>query len=166
MYAYNFARRLKTLRGLTPYEYIITCWQNEPERFIINPSRHKVGLNTRISSFKIFPATLQLKIPPNPWSNINSAEVRESYSSESQQTEIVLRMFHSLTAANFSSASDCSQNTDCHLSTVYRLLRRQMRLHFLGKRFHIDLSRKNDKKLLQLFTAEESDRPYRVSIMR
>ncbi|MFZ2883742.1 MAG: IS481 family transposase, partial [Nitrosomonas europaea] len=41
----NFARRLKTLRGLTPYEYIIKCWQNEPERFIINPYHHKVGLN-------------------------------------------------------------------------------------------------------------------------
>ena len=25
MNAYNFARRLKTLRGLTPYEYIIKC---------------------------------------------------------------------------------------------------------------------------------------------
>ena len=27
--AYNFAKRLKTLKGLTPYEYIIKCWQNE-----------------------------------------------------------------------------------------------------------------------------------------
>lgn len=26
--AYNFAKRLKTLKGLTPYEYIIKCWQN------------------------------------------------------------------------------------------------------------------------------------------
>jgi transposase InsO family protein len=25
--AYNFAKRLKTLKGLTPYEYIIKCWQ-------------------------------------------------------------------------------------------------------------------------------------------
>lgn len=24
--AYNFAKRLKTLRGLTPYEYISKCW--------------------------------------------------------------------------------------------------------------------------------------------
>ena len=44
MNAYNFARRLKTLRELTPYEYIIKCWQNEPERFIINPYHHKVEL--------------------------------------------------------------------------------------------------------------------------
>ena len=25
--AYNFAKRLKALQGLTPYEYIINCWQ-------------------------------------------------------------------------------------------------------------------------------------------
>jgi hypothetical protein len=24
--AYNFARRLKTLKGLTPFEYICKCW--------------------------------------------------------------------------------------------------------------------------------------------
>ena len=44
--AYNFAKRLKTLHGLTPYEYIMKCWQEEPERFIINPTHHIVGLNT------------------------------------------------------------------------------------------------------------------------
>ena len=43
--AYNFAKRLKTLKGLTPYEEIIKCWKNEPERFINNPSHHIVGLN-------------------------------------------------------------------------------------------------------------------------
>jgi hypothetical protein len=32
---YNFAKCLKTLQGLTPYEYIIKCWQKEPER--LNP---------------------------------------------------------------------------------------------------------------------------------
>ena len=44
--AYNFARRLKTLKGLTPYEYICKIWTNEPDRFIVNPSQHIVGLNT------------------------------------------------------------------------------------------------------------------------
>lgn len=44
--AYNFAKRLKTLQGLTPYEYIIQCWKKEPKRFIVNPSQHKLGLNT------------------------------------------------------------------------------------------------------------------------
>lgn len=43
--AYNFAKRLKTLHGLTPYEHIIKCWQNDPIRFKINPAHHKLGLN-------------------------------------------------------------------------------------------------------------------------
>jgi transposase InsO family protein len=43
--AYNFAKRLKTLKGLTPYEYICRCWQKEPERFTINPHHHTLGLN-------------------------------------------------------------------------------------------------------------------------
>jgi hypothetical protein len=44
--AYDFAKRLKTLKGLTPYEYIITCWQKEPERFTVNPCHHTLGLNS------------------------------------------------------------------------------------------------------------------------
>jgi transposase InsO family protein len=35
--AYNFAKRLKTLKGLTPYEYICRAWTKEPERFTLNP---------------------------------------------------------------------------------------------------------------------------------
>lgn len=27
--AYNYARRVKTLRGLTPYEYICKCWTKD-----------------------------------------------------------------------------------------------------------------------------------------
>ena len=47
--AYNFAKRLKTLKGLTPYEFIINTWQSEPERFNINPYHHTLGLNTTVS---------------------------------------------------------------------------------------------------------------------
>ena len=36
--AYNFARRLKTLKGLTPYEYVRKLWTKEPYRFTLNPS--------------------------------------------------------------------------------------------------------------------------------
>ncbi|KAA8610574.1 hypothetical protein AL037_12885, partial [Salipiger aestuarii] len=46
MAAYNFARRLKTLSGLTPYEYICTISTSEPDRFILNPFHHMPGLNT------------------------------------------------------------------------------------------------------------------------
>lgn len=35
--AYNHARRLKTLRGLTPAEFIHQIWTKEPERFRIDP---------------------------------------------------------------------------------------------------------------------------------
>ena len=41
--AYNHARRLKTLRGLTPYEFVCSIWTEEPDRFRINPSHHIPG---------------------------------------------------------------------------------------------------------------------------
>ena len=44
--AYNFGRRLKTLKGLTPYEFICKCWISEPERFTLNPIHHMPGLNS------------------------------------------------------------------------------------------------------------------------
>jgi IS30 family transposase len=44
--AYNFARRLKTLRGLTPYEYICKIWTTEPQRFGLDPIHQMPGLNT------------------------------------------------------------------------------------------------------------------------
>ncbi len=44
--AYNFGRRLKTLRGLTPYEFVVKCWTSEPERFRLNPIHQMPGLNT------------------------------------------------------------------------------------------------------------------------
>ena len=30
--AYNFAKRLKTLKGLTSYEFICKCWTEEPKQ--------------------------------------------------------------------------------------------------------------------------------------
>jgi transposase InsO family protein len=44
--AYNFARRLKRLRGLTPYEFICKAWADEPKRFTRNPLHQMPGLNT------------------------------------------------------------------------------------------------------------------------
>jgi transposase InsO family protein len=41
--AYNHARRLKTLRGLTPYEFVCQAWTKEPERFRLDPSHHIPG---------------------------------------------------------------------------------------------------------------------------
>ena len=44
--AYNYARRLKTLRGLTPYEFICKAWAEQPQRFIVNPHHQTTGPNT------------------------------------------------------------------------------------------------------------------------
>jgi transposase InsO family protein len=44
--AYNYARRLKTLSGLTPYEYICRIWTSEPDLFILDPIHQIPGLNT------------------------------------------------------------------------------------------------------------------------
>jgi transposase InsO family protein len=41
--AYNFAKRLKTLRGLTPHEYVCKVWTDSPERFRLNPFHHTSG---------------------------------------------------------------------------------------------------------------------------
>lgn len=43
--AYNFARRLKTLKGLTPYEFICKRWTIEPEKFRLDPTHQSPGLN-------------------------------------------------------------------------------------------------------------------------
>ena len=36
--AYNFAKRLKTLRGKTPWQFIQQEWKNKPQNFTIEPS--------------------------------------------------------------------------------------------------------------------------------
>src|SRR5271167_3975242 len=45
MAAYNFAKRLKTLRGLTPHEYVCKCWTENQDQFRLNPFHHMPGLN-------------------------------------------------------------------------------------------------------------------------
>jgi hypothetical protein len=48
--ACNFARRLKTLRGLTPYEFIVKTWTEKPKLFFVQPYHHYMGLYS-LSSF-------------------------------------------------------------------------------------------------------------------
>lgn len=43
--AYNFGRRLKTLKGLSPVEFICKQWTIEPQRFRLNPLHQMPGLN-------------------------------------------------------------------------------------------------------------------------
>lgn len=44
--AYNFAKRLKTIQGLTPYEFIVKAWSEEPDVFLHDPSHLILGLYT------------------------------------------------------------------------------------------------------------------------
>lgn len=44
--AYNLAKRIKILKGLTPYEFIRKIRISEPDRFNINSFQHTVGLNS------------------------------------------------------------------------------------------------------------------------
>ena len=44
--ACNFAKPLKTLDGLTPYESIGKIWIHTPQRFALNPTHYFPGLNT------------------------------------------------------------------------------------------------------------------------
>ena len=43
---YNFGCRLKTLKGLTPYEAICKTWLNESHRFTSDPTHQIPGPNT------------------------------------------------------------------------------------------------------------------------
>jgi hypothetical protein len=43
--AYNFAKRLKSLKRLTPYEHICKAWTEQPKRFRLDPVHHMPGLN-------------------------------------------------------------------------------------------------------------------------
>ena len=43
--ACNFARRLKILGGLTPYEHICKIQTSEPDQFSLNPIHQMPGLN-------------------------------------------------------------------------------------------------------------------------
>jgi hypothetical protein len=44
--AFNFARRLKTLKALTLYEFICKGWTIEPERFKLDPTHQFPGLSS------------------------------------------------------------------------------------------------------------------------
>jgi transposase InsO family protein len=43
--AYNFAKRLKSLNGLTPWEFIIKEWKSEAKLFKIKLDPYNLGLN-------------------------------------------------------------------------------------------------------------------------
>lgn len=42
--AYKHAKRLKTLRGLTPHEFVCAQWQQNPVNFTQDPTHLTLGL--------------------------------------------------------------------------------------------------------------------------
>ncbi|MDX1924449.1 MAG: hypothetical protein SFT91_04445, partial [Rickettsiaceae bacterium] len=44
--AYNFAKRLKAIKGKTPWQFILNQWTIHPEYFIMNPNHFLLGLNS------------------------------------------------------------------------------------------------------------------------
>jgi hypothetical protein len=64
MAACNFARRLKTLGGLTPCEYICKVRTSEPDRFILDPIHQMPGLNTW--AIHLFPPNKFIQYPSLP----------------------------------------------------------------------------------------------------
>ena len=51
VHAYNYRRRLKTLRGLTPYDFICAVWRREPRRFLRDPHHEMLGLEVVPNSY-------------------------------------------------------------------------------------------------------------------
>ena len=47
---YNVGQRLKTVKGLTPYEAICRIWTNEPKRFTLDPLHQMPGLKQLASA--------------------------------------------------------------------------------------------------------------------
>lgn len=43
--AYNLAKRLKSLKGLTPCEFIRAVWTKQPNRFRLDPTHHTARLS-------------------------------------------------------------------------------------------------------------------------
>jgi hypothetical protein len=43
--AYNFAKRLKSLKGKTPWQFILDDWEKHPGYFNSNPNQFLLGLN-------------------------------------------------------------------------------------------------------------------------
>ena len=68
--AYNFGRRLKTLKGLSPYEFICKRRTSESKRFTINPLQQTPALNTlvrlRITIGSIQTLSAARPTPPDP----------------------------------------------------------------------------------------------------
>lgn len=84
--AYNYARRLKTLSGLTPYEYICKIWTSEPDRFIVDPIHQMPGLNARAVKRKL----LQSDFAPKQEKYVPLGELPDEFETQCLVLELVI----------------------------------------------------------------------------
>ena len=63
--AYNHGGRLKTLRGLTPHEFVCQAWTKDPARFRLDPSHHIPGPSSgRLPGTHPVSVANRLELPP------------------------------------------------------------------------------------------------------
>ena len=60
--AYNFGKRLKALKGLTVFDYINKCWNEEPDKFKTNPVHLFAGLYKSIESRQLGSISLSSRV--------------------------------------------------------------------------------------------------------
>ncbi len=74
--AYNFGRRLKTLKGLTPHEFICKQRTIQPERFTLNPIHEIPGSNTYAGRIrhreKVYDGQHPAIIVPDLWQQVQA----------------------------------------------------------------------------------------------
>lgn len=47
LHDHGHSPRTYFLRGLTPYEHVVKCWAEEPDRFKVDPRHHIPGPDTK-----------------------------------------------------------------------------------------------------------------------
>jgi transposase InsO family protein len=97
--AYNFGRRLKTLKGLTPYEFICKRWTSEPKRFSLSPIHQMPGLNIPAEARRFTPK----------WESENLLSDTQSWRPLSRSAVGALRMQRGLPAKSRHTSGNCPE---------------------------------------------------------
>lgn len=101
--AYNFVRRLKPLRGLTPYEAICKAWTQEPSRFTTDPHHRIPRPNTsnalKHQTFKaltvVDESSIRRQIANDPYAAEGDDGAFSSYPAWKLEVSAILRSFRS-----------------------------------------------------------------------
>lgn len=98
--AYNFARRLKTLNGLTPDEYICKVWTSEPDRFLLNPIDQMPGLK----SWLAYPGAIRTRHLPSSGAGCSNERQTTAVRLWAQRQVSDMRLFSRRSAIGFVAA--------------------------------------------------------------